>query len=154
MVKSCNCLTLVATLAILAVFFLACQIFLFTPDWAPITALARYNRSWLRHRRPECKVTSTFLKSTIYTLCLQILHYNNLTFTRPYPPLCDLGGLCRIICGGDKLKSSFPFSQAILDSTNLPRTIAVVGNGPLSDLQRSQVEMSDVVIRFNKLNNR
>ena len=34
------------------------------------------------------------------------------------------------------------------------RSIAVVGNGPLSDLQRQQIDASDVVMRFNELNTR
>lgn len=74
MAKSCNCMTLAATLAILAVFFVACQIFLFTPDWAPITALARYNRSWLRQRRPECKV----VLFKIYPCIQSALEFHNL----------------------------------------------------------------------------
>ncbi|KAK9865789.1 hypothetical protein WJX84_011150 [Apatococcus fuscideae] len=34
------------------------------------------------------------------------------------------------------------------------RTIAIVGNGPISIQQRQQIQTADVVIRFNKLNNR
>eukprot|EP00884_Botryococcus_braunii_P012712 jgi/Botrbrau1/21441/Bobra.0216s0049.1 len=34
------------------------------------------------------------------------------------------------------------------------RTIAVVGNGPISKLQRRQISASDVVIRFNQMHNR
>ena len=34
------------------------------------------------------------------------------------------------------------------------RSIAVVGNGPLSTLQRQQIHASDVVMRFNELNTR
>ena len=34
------------------------------------------------------------------------------------------------------------------------RTIAIVGNGPISIQQRQQIQQADVVIRFNKLNNR
>ena len=44
--------------------------------------------------------------------------------------------------------------QAVRSISKRARTIAVVGNGPLSDLQRSQIAVSDIVIRFNKLNNR
>ena len=47
-----------------------------------------------------------------------------------------------------------PVVQAIRSMSPRIRTIAVVGNGPLSDLQRAQVAASDVVIRFNKLSNR
>ena len=34
------------------------------------------------------------------------------------------------------------------------RSIAVVGNGPLSPLQRQQINASDVIMRFNELNTR
>ncbi len=34
------------------------------------------------------------------------------------------------------------------------RTIAIVGNGPLSAQQRHQIQQADIVMRFNKLNNR
>ena len=46
------------------------------------------------------------------------------------------------------------WAQAIRSVSPRIRTIAVVGNGPLSDLQRAQVAASDVVLRFNKLSNR
>lgn len=34
------------------------------------------------------------------------------------------------------------------------RSVALVGNGPLTETQRLKIEVSDLVIRFNKLNNR
>ncbi|BDA43404.1 hypothetical protein COCOBI_04-4160 [Coccomyxa sp. Obi] len=92
-----KCINIATTVAFVAVVFVVSQLS-YVREWAAIPALARYNRSWLREQRPECK--------------------------------------------------------ALKISSSQPRTIAVVGNGPLSDLQRAQVEMSDIVIRFNKLNNR
>ena len=34
------------------------------------------------------------------------------------------------------------------------RRVALVGNGPLMDQQRAEIDTSDLVIRFNKMNNR
>lgn len=34
------------------------------------------------------------------------------------------------------------------------RSVAVVGNGPISDRQRAQVGEADIVVRFNAMNNR
>ncbi len=34
------------------------------------------------------------------------------------------------------------------------KTIAIVGNGPLDDAQRSSIAAFDIVLRFNYLNNR
>ena len=34
------------------------------------------------------------------------------------------------------------------------RSVAVVGNGPISDTQRAQVGEADIVVRFNSMNNR
>ena len=34
------------------------------------------------------------------------------------------------------------------------RSVAVVGNGPISERQRAQVGEADIVVRFNAMNNR
>ena len=44
--------------------------------------------------------------------------------------------------------------QSLLSMKPKVRSIAVVGNGPLSARQRQQIDATDVVVRFNKMNNR
>lgn len=50
-----KCMNIATVLAIVAVVFVGSQLS-YVREWAAITALARYNRSWLREQRPECKV--------------------------------------------------------------------------------------------------
>ena len=34
------------------------------------------------------------------------------------------------------------------------KSVAVVGNGPISDRQRAEIGEADIVVRFNAMNNR
>lgn len=43
--------------------------------------------------------------------------------------------------------------QALRGVADPLRTIAIVGNGPITAYQRQQIEAADAIIRFNKLDN-
>ena len=43
--------------------------------------------------------------------------------------------------------------QALRGVADPLRTIAIVGNGPITAYQRQQIDAADAIIRFNKLDN-
>lgn len=48
--------------------------------------------------------------------------------------------------------SSQGLSEAL--QANKSKTVAVVGNGPISDKQRLKISEADIIVRFNAMNNR
>ena len=62
--------------------------------------------------------------------------------------------LFQLLTSRFRRRASRPECAALERVSKHLRTIAIVGNGPISAQQRKQIQHADVVIRFNKLNNR